>query len=129
MILRRLSIWLFVAAFVFNGTAALAFVDIPEMLAPISAAHHAASVSGDRQPDLARRQDDRTVVFVSQDLTHQHAEDCLKCCNMCNVASMTPEGLKAPVRFSYADIAFHIGLDDLFGRFVGLDPGIPKSVS
>lgn len=125
---RHLSIWLMVAAFVLNGAAALAFVEIPETLVPISADHHATSVSGDRQTHVAPRRDDGTVVIGSQSLTHQHAENCLKCCNMCSVASMIPESLKAPVRFSYAGIAFRIGLDDFFGRFVGLDPGIPKSV-
>lgn len=129
MILRRLFIWLIAAAFVFNGAAALAFIEVPATLAPISEKHHVGAASSDHGVRSAPHHGDTVVTMQGQDQTHQHVDDCLKCCEMCNVASMAPESLKAPVRFSYAGISFRTGHDDLPGRFVGLDPGIPKSAS
>jgi hypothetical protein len=118
----RLSIWLFVLAFIFNGAASYTWIDPGESPAGTVQAHHGVLTAVDVH---AKYVSDDVVTAAVQALTHGH--NALKCCGICNVASVLPDILAIPVPFSYAAIMFHTARHDLAGHLVALDPGIPKT--
>jgi hypothetical protein len=126
---RRLFIWFIVAAFVLNGVAARAFIEIPAALAPLAGTHHASLASTDQAAFSAYGQKGGdSIAAGDQDKDHQHADSCLKCCQMCSFAVATPEVPAAAARFFFWGISFAIFNDNPPDPLAALDPAIPKSV-
>jgi hypothetical protein len=123
----RLTIWLIAVAFVFNGVASSAWIDLP--MAPALAAqdNHGAATAGGH--DAHFDQVDRDVIGATPDHGQASEHDsCLKCCGICNVANVIPDVAAIPVMFSYADVTFRTAQHDLVGHLVALDPAIPKTI-
>ena len=123
----RLGIWLIAAAFVFNGAASHALIDIP--MSPALAAHdhhHGHSATG-HDPHFDHAGSEAIAGAPDHDHIsgHEHGQ---KCCNICNVVSVMPDVALIPVGFSYAAITFHAAKHNLVGHFVALDPDIPKTI-
>lgn len=129
MSLRWSLAWLIAALFVFNGAASLALIAVPAALAPHSESHHAVGTTSGQAMNPGRHQyNDGAVSAQNRAQSHEHVDSCLKCCQMCNVASMVPVVPTSKVPFFNASVLFPFGKDDLSDYFAALDPGIPKSV-
>jgi Protein of unknown function (DUF2946) len=120
----RFGIWLIAVAFVFNGAASYAMIDAP--VAPILFAqgHHDAAASADH----GAHSDEVAAAATDHGQAHDYAHNHLKCCGICNVASLLPDVIAVPVAFSYATVTFRTLQNDLVGHLVALDPDIPKTI-
>jgi hypothetical protein len=128
---RNLLIWFFVAAFVFNGAASRAWIDLPAALGSagqiyqdISATVHTPQAGHDAH---TAAMDCGTAAALADDDT-THVDDCLKCCSMCIVTTVAPDATGSLVPVSYAAIAYPVRQGALVGHLVALDPDIPKSI-
>lgn len=121
----RLSIWLIVLAFVFNGAASLAAIDLPTASALIAQNQNHDNARTAAPSDHVGN---NNVMVAMLDHGQAHGHSALKCCNICNVANVIPDIVAIPVTFSYATVAFRRGQHDLVGHLVALDPGIPKTI-
>jgi hypothetical protein len=120
----RLGIWLIALAFVFNGVASYAWTDPGESAALTIQGHHGALIAA---PDAhAKYIGDNVVTAADQAPTHSH--NTIKCCYICNAASVLPDIVAIPMPFSYTVIMFRTARHDLVGHPLGLDPRIPMSI-
>jgi hypothetical protein len=134
MAIRRAFIWLLAAIFVLAGMVARTSPMLPAMAQD----HRGAMVSvPDAQHDYDAHQGHGgpSAAAVMADCHNQaqpkigeHDDDCLKCCTMCGVTSMTAEYPGTPVSFAYGTVRFNIVQRHLLGHPVALDPDIPKSI-
>jgi hypothetical protein len=122
----RLGIWLIALAFVFNGAASYAGIDPAE--SPVLTIQEQHGTPATAHHTHAKYIGDGAVVSVDHDQTPAHSHSGVRCCGICNVASLLPNVAATPVTFSYAAITFHTNQHDLVGHLVALDPGIPKTV-
>jgi hypothetical protein len=120
----RLGIWLIAVAFVFNGAASGAWIDLP--MAPALAAHdhHGAMAAAGHDEHSGEVVAAVTDHGQAYDYAHNH----LKCCGICYVANLTPDVIAVVVTFSYSDVTFRMAKHDLVGHLVALDPDIPKTI-
>jgi len=134
MAIRRLFVCFLATAFIVAGTVARTSPMLPAM-APDQ--HGSVAAAADAQHDHAAHQghgghDSAAALADAHDHAQpkdvEHDDDCLKCCTMCGVASMTAEYLGTPLSFAYGTVRFHVGQRDLLGHPVVLDPDIPKSI-
>lgn len=118
----RLGIWLIAFALVFNGVAAYCMDDHPGPTANVQGHHD--KLAGD---DCDIQRGDTTPRIsdcgASDHRTHNH----LKCCGICNVASLISGVRGVLVPYSYAAVSFRTVPHKLVGHLVRLDPHIPKS--
>jgi hypothetical protein len=120
----RLSMWLIALAFVFNGAASYTWADPGESPALTIQGHHGALEAAPGAH--AKYVGDDMVTAADQAPTHSH--NALRCCYICNVASVLPDIVAIPMPFSYTAIMFHTARHNLVGHPLGLDPGIPKTI-
>jgi hypothetical protein len=123
----RLSIWLIALAFVFNGAASLATIDLPAASALIAQNQNHDNARTAAPSDHVGN-NNVMVAMPDHGQAQGHSHSGLKCCGICNVANVIPDIVAIPVTFSYATVAFRTGQHDLVGHLVALDPGIPKTI-
>lgn len=124
---RRVSVFLFIVAFVFSGAAWAACVDLP--VAPASGTtvfighDHAGGhngrhlVTGEENADASDQ----------GPATHGHGA-VVKCCSMAPVFNLAPDLVVRPVAFSRPAAVFRFVQRGMIGHIVALEPGIPKSI-
>jgi hypothetical protein len=128
--LRRLFVCLIAAAFVFNGAAMRAWANYPAAAPALGQEHHASSMAGDHAGHAGDHSGHAGHAVPESDERPLpiHSNDCLKYCNMCNAAGMTPDLGVADAILSYADAVFRLLQGDLTGQLVAVDPHIPKAI-
>jgi hypothetical protein len=118
----RVGIWLMALAFVFNGAASHALVDLPDLIAQD---HHGALavISHD-----AHFSDSTVAATPDHDQIPEHKHNSRRCCDVCNLASVIPNVVVVPVPFSYAAVVFAAAQHFLVGHLIAIDPDIPKTI-
>jgi len=128
--LRSLFIYLFAAAFVFNGVLLHANIELPVALT--LHAHLGFATATDRAPHphaVPIGQEELTAISGDHDdsLPHNHIDGGPKSCGMCSEATVMSGLAATAVQLSYALISFDARPPGLTGHLVALDPDIPKT--
>jgi len=122
--MHRLIVWLIAVAFVFNGAASLAWLDLPET--PPVAAHHDGARAGGHGVLAHQQTDDFIVVVPDHCHGSSNSDNRLKCCGTCSLASLVPDIVATAMTFADKGVTFHTGPHDLVGHLVAVEPGVPK---
>jgi hypothetical protein len=117
-IMYRLSVWLIVFAFVFNGAAFYAAADLSAR--PLVA-------SQDHRPSAACTPSAHRAVATAIDHGQADHHAGFKCCHTCNVTTVLTDAVAIAEPYSYNVVTFAMVQHELVGHLLALDPGIPKA--
>lgn len=126
--LRRLLIYIFAIAFIFNGAASHALTDVPT---PAPHPHYDLTnrVAADHNASHHSKQVGIEIADDALSPTHEHLDSSSKCCSICAVtANVMPDFAPTIVQLLYANVVFQIYKQHLGGYLVALDPDIPKAI-